>query len=473
MRGSKRAASFGAAALAVAALAGAAPSHALAPRGPGAQQGPPNVLIIVTDDQRDGLKVMPSTRRYFEDGGVKFTNAFVTTPLCCPSRATIFTGRYAHNNGVHTEADASKLDQQTTLQYYLQQAGYETAMFGKYLNSWNRSDPPPYFDRWAFFKKSGTAYRDGKWNVNGRVRTIDRYSTDYISHKASRFLEHMDASDPAKPWFVYLATSAPHRPFTPQRRYRHAGVPRWRPDPAVYESDRSDKPDYVQSQYSTPQTGRVVRKKQFRTLMSVDDLVHQVFRTLNRTDDASNTIAFLISDNGFLWGEHGLTKKTTPYTPSIQVPMLMRWPGHVAAGTTDDRFALNVDIAPTVVAATGVTAGNAAMDGRSLLDPSERDRMMFEYYSDRTIVKPGRFPTPTWASLRTAGYQYIEYYGTDGVVPTVDEYYDLQSDPYELDNVLGDSDPSNDPDQATLAQLRAQLNADRMCSGTSGVNACP
>jgi arylsulfatase A-like enzyme len=439
-----------------------------------ADQGAPNILIIVTDDQRDGLQVMPATRRYFKDAGVKFENAFVTTPLCCPSRATIFTGRYAHNHGVHTEADASKLDQQTTLQYYLQQAGYETAMFGKYLNSWSRAQPPPYFDRWAFFKKSGPSYKNGRWNVDGTITTIDRYSTRYIAQKATDFLTATDAVQPATPWFMYLATSAPHRPFTAQRKYRHAGVPRWRPDPSVFEHDRTDKPDYVQTQYSTPQTGRLIRKKQFRTLMSVDDLVSNVFKTMNRTGDASNTLAFLISDNGFLWGEHGLTRKTTPYTPSIQVPMLMRWPGHVPSGAGDDRLVANVDIAPTVMAATGLTPSNAAMDGRSLLDAAQvRSRLLTEYYSDQTIVKPGRFPTPSWASTRTKDYQYVEYYGSDGMTPTLEEYYDLRTDPYELDNLLGDADTSNDPDQATLAQLREQLTLDRMCTGTSGADPCP
>ncbi|MFN2594076.1 MAG: sulfatase [Actinomycetota bacterium] len=439
-----------------------------------ADDGPPNVLIIVTDDQRDGLQVMPATRRYFEDRGVKFDNAYVTTPLCCPSRASIFTGRYAHNTGVHTEADASKLDQQTTLQYYLQQAGYETAMFGKYLNSWARADAPPFFNQWAFFKKSGSSYKEGRWNVDGQVKTVDRYSTSYIDHKATKFLRAENARDTTKPWFMYLATSAPHRPFTAQRKYKNAGVPRWNPDPAVFEHDRTDKPDYVQSQYSTPQAGRLVRKKQFRTLMSVDDLVKDVFKTMNRTNDTSNTIAFLISDNGFLWGEHGLTRKTTPYTPSVQVPMLMRWPGHVSPSTTDDRMVANIDIAPTVVAATGIDPGNAAMDGRSLLDTSAmRTRLLLEYYTDSTLVKPGHFPTPSWASTRTTDYEYIEYYGPDGVTPTLEEYYDLRTDPYELDNLLGDADTSNDPDQATLTQLREQVNLDRMCSGTSGPTACP
>jgi arylsulfatase A-like enzyme len=112
--------------------------------------GRPNVLIIVTDDQRGGLGVMPATRTWLKKGGTKFDNAFVTTPLCCPSRASIFTGRYTHNHHVYSnDGEGPSLIQESTLQYYLQQAGYETALYGKYLNGWDISHPPPYFDKYA------------------------------------------------------------------------------------------------------------------------------------------------------------------------------------------------------------------------------------------------------------------------------------------------------------------------------------
>jgi hypothetical protein len=157
----------------------------------------PNVLIIVTDDQRGGLSVMPNTRAWLRKGGTKFTNAFVTTPLCCPSRASIMTGRYAHNHHVFSNyGESANLIQQSTLQYYLQQAGYETAMYGKYMNGWDISQPPPYFNHYAMTVTSNI-YDHGTWNVDGTVKTIPDYNTTYISNKARHFLNHAGVRSPA------------------------------------------------------------------------------------------------------------------------------------------------------------------------------------------------------------------------------------------------------------------------------------
>ena len=203
----------------------------------------PNVLIIVTDDQRAAgtLGVMPQTRRWFARAGTTFKNAYVTTPLCCPSRASIFTGRYAHNHHVLGNRASSRLDQSTTLQHALQDAGYFTAIAGKYLNSWPVTKDPPDFDRWAVFPKG---YHDLEVNLDGSVWPLAAYSTDIVKRASVRFLKEAEQQDD-RPWYLYVAPTAPHPPFEPEARYRRAPVPPPRLDPAMREQDATDKPRYL------------------------------------------------------------------------------------------------------------------------------------------------------------------------------------------------------------------------------------
>ncbi|MDQ3981862.1 MAG: sulfatase-like hydrolase/transferase, partial [Actinomycetota bacterium] len=164
----------------------------------------PNVLIIVTDDQRerDEMLVMPETLRIFGEGGTRFTHAFATTPQCCPSRASIFTGRYAHNTGVRRNQDALNLNQMVTMQRYLQQrAGYKTALVGRYLNAWDIAENPPFFDRWALFN---AGYWENDFNVNGEVRHLEQYATDFIAEQSIEFLEEFDAEDDEQRWLMYV-----------------------------------------------------------------------------------------------------------------------------------------------------------------------------------------------------------------------------------------------------------------------------
>ena len=430
----------------------------LGPPAQGLAARRPNVLIIVTDDQRDGLSVMPATRRWFGRGGTIFNRAYATTPLCCPARASIMTGRYAHNHGVRGNADGDKLNTRTTLQSQLRRAGYTTAIYGKYLNNYDISVPPPHFDRFGIFcctpNETPEAYVGGEWNVDGRLRTVQQYSTDYIADRAATFI-----SNHSEPWLMYLTPPAPHRPFTPSRSYRNASVRAWGGNRATREQDRSDKPSYVQAAARTLQEGQRQRIAQFRTLMSVDDLVERVSRSLRRAGE-TNTLAFFVSDNGYLWSEHGLIGKPFPYTKSIRVPLLMRWPGHTPAGLVDSRLVGNIDIAPTVLAALRLTP-TVRMDGRSLLNRAHhRSRILTEVGVAAT--------TPAWASLVTASDQYVEYYGAGGAVE-FREYYDLLQDPAQNENLLGDADTGNDPDPQVVAGLSAQLAQDRRCTAA----ACP
>jgi arylsulfatase A-like enzyme len=412
----------------------------------------PNIVIFVTDDQRDGLEVMPKTVAWLGKGGTRYENAFATTPLCCPSRASIFSGRYAHNHEVTSNTDPRDLNQQTTMQYYLDRAGYRTGIFGKYMNSW-LAQRPPYFDRWAIFGKAATSYSGGEWNVQGTIQTVSQYATQFIGDKAQTFLN----STSNQPWFLYLAPPNPHPPYTAEAKYKSAPVPPWTCTPAVMESDRSDKPPYVRLFNRSCSKGKETRVKQLRTLMSVDDLMDRVLRTIQAEGELSNTLVFFLSDNGHLWSEHGLGGKRHAYLKSIQIPMFARWPGHIPAGAVDRRLVANIDVAPTVLDAVGLTA-TTRMDGHSLLSGYKRDRMLTEYWSGGDWSGPGEGdPVPDWASLYTLNGQFVRYYRPDGSV-SFTEYYDLKADPWELSNLF------NPP-----AGWAAQLTSDRGCAGAS----CP
>lgn len=439
-------------------------------QGAGEPGTEPNILIIVTDDQRASgtLRVMPRTRRYLGRGGTRYTRAFAATPLCCPSRATLLTGRYAHNTGVLTNAHGGRIDTTKMFVRVLQEAGYETALVGKFLTSWPLAVSPPFFDRSA--AGGGGDYTDPTFNVDGSVRTVRGYSTSLIRDFALRYLRGFERADDA-PWFLYVAPVAPHHPWRPAPRYAAARVARWNGNPSLFERDRSDKPPFVRALHHTIDGARRVRAGQLRTLMSVDDMVGDLFATLGRLGEKRRTLVLYTSDNGFLWADHHIGgahgtagHKRLPYTASVRVPFLVRWPGHVARGATSDRLTGIVDVAPTVLDAADLASDRALarMDGRSLLRPNVRARILLEYF--------GRTPFPPWASMRTRTYQYTEYYAADRVTTIFREYYDLSRDPWQLRNLLRDGDRANNPD---LRAIAAQLQRDRACIGTRSETACP
>lgn len=439
---------------------------------PGAAQDDapqPNVLIVMTDDQRatGTFGVMPRTRRWFLRDGTRFVNALATTPTCCPSRASVMTGQYAHNHGVHTSerGQAGNLDQLATMQRYLRRDGYRTSIYGKYLNAWPRTLDPPWFDDWAILSDStSAAYYYGRWNVNGEVDKLPGYSTRIIQRKALRFIRSGERDDD-QPWLMYLTPMSPHLPAVPLPRDRGADLPEFVPTPAMLEDDRDDKPPEVRSQDVDPALVREWRRKQLRSLMSVDRMVGAVFEMLESKGELDDTIAIFMSDNGFLWGEHGLGQKIRPYESSAEIPFVVRWPGTFEAGATDERIVANVDIAPTLLEAAGV-APEHSFDGRSFAgSEAVHDHVLLEQW------KRSRRTVPNWAALRSNDYLYVEYYGADRLVPTYREYYDLVEDPWELENLLGDDDPTNDPSDAGALSL--QLHADVYCSGTTGPTACP
>ncbi len=435
--------------------------HAQSDAGP-----KPNVLVIMTDDQRvDTMGMMPRALRWFDSGGTEFTNAFVTTPLCCPSRASIMTGRYVHNHDVHNNFSSPNLDQRSTMQRYLRDAGYFTGIAGKYLNDWDLEVDPPYFDRWAIQRHG---YAGTKYNLDGRAKKVKKYTTDFIRDRAVGMLRWFEQDD-ARPWLLYVHPFAPHHPFLPAKRHKKVKVPVWTPPPSVGETDRTDKPMVVQGGGWTADQARKDRRGQLRTLVAVDQMVKKVMQELERLGEGGSTLAFFLSDNGFFWAEHGLLDKRLPYTEAMQVPLFMRWPGHVPAGISDGRLAASIDVTATILAATGITPEpDYPLDGRSLLGPGSRERVLVEHFID-----PQSVAILDWAAIRTASYQFTEWYdrtAEQGVIAR--EYYDLVQDPYQLTNLLGDGDPSAPPPEE-IARLSAQLERDRRCEGAEGGEACP
>jgi arylsulfatase A-like enzyme len=431
----------------------------------------PNILFFVTDDQRptETLDVMPKTTQLFDRQGTYFPNAYATTPLCCPARASILTGRYAHNHGVKRNDQGPLLDHTTTLERRLKEGGYRTGIVGKFLNSWNLTQNPPFFDRWSIFNNG--PYTNFRVNEQGVVKSIGQYATTYVGQRAADFIREADRDDD-QPWFLYVAPTAPHAPFTPETRYADASVPEFVPNPAFFESDRSDKPPYIQQLKWNPATVLNHRLRQLRMLKSVDDMVAKVFASLSANQEVRNTLAFFSSDNGYMWGEHGVAAKPFPYNHSAKIPMYMRWPERLRAGVDDHRIVANIDLAPTAVEAANL-GPEPPMDGRSLLQGQSRDRILLELLARNTGL-------PNWASIRTPLQQYTELYPSGEWTPddpiTFREHYDLELDPWQLTNSLGDADTLNDPTPETIQKLHDQLKSDLNCAGqgqVAGRPACP
>jgi arylsulfatase A-like enzyme len=460
----------------------------------------PNVLVIVTDDQRlDGtMAVMPKTEKWFHTGGdlgsgagtvtggTFFPNNVANTPWCCPARSSIFTGEYAHNHGVENLAGfllgttESSPKQQQTLQAYLKRPslGYMTGIFGKYLNNWrgpgpgegfdcspsstSAPPPPPFFDEFGIFADSSYSPTCVLENGGGLDHYVWQYSTTWVQDKATQFLDH--ANTAGKPWLLYVTPYAPHTPYLPESKYQDANVPDLQQTASLFETDRSDKPPWVQNEIHDSAVINSDWKSHLRQLLSADDMVDTIMRKIRSLGQDQNTLAFFTSDNGLMWGDHGGDDKARPYMASIKVPFYMRYPAwpNYQTNATDPNMTALIDIAPTALAAAGVTPdANDPKDGMSLLDPSnQRKRILTE-------EGLGAPRTPPWLSILTPTYHYIEYYANGpGTAITFREYYDLTKDPLELKNLLGDDDPLNDPPTAALS---AKLAADRACSGLT----CP
>ena len=443
----------------ITALSLLAPGQALAAT-PKVPEERPNILVVITDDQaaENTLEVMPQTRRRIGRQGVTFRQAHVTTPKCCPSRASFFTGRYVHNHGVISNSRASQLPHDQTIHYLLQREGYRTGIFGKFLNSWPVEIDPPFFDEWAI-SNSAAREKDIDWNIDSRIRVKDAYTTDLIADRAVGFIRRADRRDDEQPWLAWVTPHAPHWPSIPASRHRNRGLPSFAFTPAMQETDWTDKPDFLEAARNNDETLVTVRDDGRRSLMAVDEMVGRLLDEIKARREVDNTLVVFTSDNGFMFGEHGgVVGKDLPYPASTRVPLMARWPGHFRPRRTNTKFVTNIDVAATMLEAAGL---ERETDGRSLFARGQRSELFVE--SRGSYNEDGARALPAFRSVTTRGYRYAEYYRNGSYDLLFREYYDLYHDPWELQNVVTDLDP------ARIGELSATLERHGTCRG----RACP
>ncbi len=421
----------------------------------------PNIIVINTDDQRaDSIRHLPKIRQWLGDAGTTYTDAYVSTPSCCPSRATLMSGRYVHNNGqIQQQNEGFDLD--LTIQRYLKDAGYFTGHAGKFLHWLPLSTNAPHWDRWTYFKGG---YEDVWMRFDNETRRSDGYSTKITFERGMEYIDDFESRDDSKPFYLHLTPVAPHSPSTPEPQYENTYVEPVLKDPSFLEADRSDKPPYVQNRSTSESQVQSRYTEMTRTLFTVDDQVDLLMKHLEATGEIDNTLVIFTSDNGYMMGEHHQRSKFLPYAGSVDVPLLIRWPGVVPAGVVDDSLVTHVDIAPTILDAAGVTQNSVELDGHSVLPGVvHRTKGLTEYYYDPNNGNN----IPNWASVTTETYRYAEYYQKDPddwTNVSFREYYDLVNDPYELVNLFGDSDPNNDPE---IQPLSDELRALQTCVGSA------
>ena len=447
----RRAAVIAAALLLV--LPACAPTRAAA-QAPRREAAPRNVIFILSDDHRyDLMSFLESAPPFLQTpnldrmraGGAHIRNAFVTTSLCSPSRASILTGQYAHRHGVVDNTSAIP-EGTTFFPEYLQRAGYRTGYVGKWhMGEDAQSDMPRKgFDHWVSFRGQGT-YTDPLLNVNGERRQMQGYTTDVLTDLALEWLRGQRNGE--RPFFLYLAHKAVHAEFVPAPRhagrYADATIPR-PPTMANTEANYRGKPDWVRAQrgswhgvdymYHGAMDFDQFYRAYTETLLALDESVGRVLDYLEESGLARTTLVVYMSDNGFVLGEHGLIDKRHAYEESIRVPMLAWAPGWIDPGSTVETLVRNIDVMPTILDLAGARAPREhVVDGRSVL-PALRGQqlaspgeLLYEYYWEYA------FPhTPTTFALRGDRWKYIWYHG----VWDTSELYDIANDPQERFNLL-------------------------------------
>lgn len=424
---------------------------------------PPNIVVVLVDDLRwDALGCTGSTVAKTPNidrlarEGVMLRNAFVTTSLCSPSRASFLTGLYAHTHQIwgNEKPNAVRDDQLVTFPQFLQKVGYETALIGKWHMD-AHARPRPGFDHWISFKGQGV-YFDPVLNVDGTEGTHPGYVTDILNEEA----EHWLRAPRTKPFFLWLAHKAVHDPTLPAPRHEKLYADTTLTRPVADPADLKGKPALqVAGQFSgkAPKEAPFKAIGQLRTLAAIDEGVGRLLAALEATGELDRTLFIFTSDNGYFWGEHGLGDKRAPYDESLRIPWIMRWPAEIKAGTKIDGMVLNVDLAPTVLELAGVIAP-LPFHGRSLTPlwrqsapVTWRKSALFEY-----TLEP-RYPRiQTHEAVRTDRWKLIHY----AEVQNGDELYDLASDPTEQHNLI--TDPAQ---TATLAGLRRELQQLRLTTG--------
>ncbi len=422
----------------------------------------PNIIFFLTDDHRyDALGFMghpflktPNLDRLAAEG-VHLQNAFVTTSLCSPSRASIMTGQYAHSHRVvdNYHEVSRKL---IFFPQLLQKAGYETAFIGKW-HMGDENDPQRGFDHWAAFRGQGTYYPDGHgtsrvvpqnnyegYNVNGKKVPQKGYITDELTDMSLDWIDNRQAKD--KPFFLYVSHKGVHADFVPRDENRDVyQKEKWVPPANLADTpaNRKGKPMWLINQRNSRHGAdygynldkfdlEFYYKRYCEALIPIDDAVGRMLDHLEKSGQLDNTVFVYMGDNGFMFGDFGLIDKRAAYEPSIRVPLIMRYPKRIKKGSTVKQVVANIDIAPTLLEIAG-QAKPEHMHGESFWklthgeDIPWRTGLLYEYFWEWNYPH-----TPTTHALRGQRYKYIRYHG----LWDTDELYDLEKDPKETTNLI-------------------------------------
>jgi len=447
----------------------------------------PNFVVVLVDDMRwDEVRAAghpfadtPNMDRLAREGA-RFLNAFATTPLCSPSRAVLLTGQYAHTNGI-VDNTARLSHGLPTFPIELERAGYETAFIGKW-HMGNDDSPRPGFTRWVGMRGQGEAV-DPVLNVDGGRQATTGYVTDVLTDFAVDFIDRPHS----RPFLVYLSHKAVHPNITQRddgstvaladqpegfvaaerHRGRYAGqvMPR---RPSAFKPP-TGKPALLRQIDDLPPLGRATAtsddemRGRLEMLLAVDESLGRIVETLERRGTLDDTVVVLTSDHGYFYGEHGLNEeRRLAYEETIRIPLLVRYPAGAPAGTTPVEMTLTIDLAPTLLELAGLEPG-PGLQGRSLvpvLRGARRDwraSFLIEYYSDTVFP---RIRNMGYVAARTERYKLIHYLELDGM----DELYDLEADPFEERNLVGDPLAAG-----ALEAMRAELVRLLSATGREGI----
>jgi arylsulfatase A-like enzyme len=433
----------------------------------------PNFIVVMTDDQRwDEVEYMPTVVERLAGEGVTFANSFVSTPLCCPARASFLSGQYTHHHGIDRLGGAPLLDTRHTIATWLAAEGYTNGLIGKYLNDNGKvRNPPLGWHRWRTFADFFTsfqgryAYFDYLMNHDGRfVQYGDEpheYSTDVLREMALEFIRENEQ----RPFFLFFAPFAPHTPAVPAPRHVGAFSELDHPRaPGPREADVSGKPGYVRhAQESIGSNSPEViarfdaqnaakRIGMLESLLAVDEAVAAFLDLLDELGLADDTLVAFTSDNGEMEDEHWLAGKTVPYEESIRVPLVIRYPRLVRVARVQEQLVVNIDLAPTLLELAGAPIPER-IDGESLVPLLEDPNAGFREDFLIEFLRPA-LDRPPYVGVRSQRWKYIRNLSD----PVFEELYDLEADPRELDNRLV-SAPDDPEVRAQAAHLRGRVSA--------------
>uniref|UniRef100_A0A672GWX5 N-acetylglucosamine-6-sulfatase n=1 Tax=Salarias fasciatus TaxID=181472 RepID=A0A672GWX5_SALFA len=472
----------------------------------------PNIVLILTDDldlTMGGLTPLKKTQRLIGDAGMSFTNAFVASPLCCPSRASILTGKYPHNHrvvnntleGNCSSAAWQKSEEPNVFPALLRSAaGYQTFFAGKYLNQYGRSAAgglqhvPPGWNYWVGLDQD-SRYYNYTLSVNGKPQKHGAdYSKDYLTDLlANVSLDFLQYKSSYQPFFMMVATPAPHHPWTPAPQYQDHYNSTKAPRDPNFDHHGKDK-HWLIRQAKTPMANSSVEfldtafRKRWQTLLSVDDLVETIVQRLEVRGELDNTYIFFTSDNGYHTGQFSLPMdKRQLYEFDIRVPLMVRGP-KIKPNQTSQMLVANVDLGPTFLDIAGYDLNKTQMDGMSFLpilhgqmnSSSWRTDILVEYEGEGSDVSipscpllgPGLwFCYPdcvcedafnnTYACVRTVtpsvNLQYCEFDDNEVFV----EVYNLTADPFQLNNI------AKSIEQEVLEEMNHRLMMLQSCSGAT------